>query len=208
MPLSVRTFGAMFTSIVKPYTIAFILIVPIIIFLIGDLKIGLLSMSPNLTPIILALDMMPLFNLPLDILMILVGRNRERRGVFQIEPGSVLLAALLCDAIDFVLHGLIAIGSRSELDGASDAGSAHGMNVFQRGFQCRKNLIVFPRHVGAVGMSLHFESRCRKGVHCLGYVGGKRNADPYGNNAKVCNNFHRTYRWGGYVDSLRCKVRR
>ncbi len=73
MPLSVRTFGAMFTSIVKSYTIAFILIVPMMIFLIGDLKIGLLSMIPNLTPIILALGMMQLFNLPLDMLMILVG---------------------------------------------------------------------------------------------------------------------------------------
>ncbi len=71
--LSARTIGAMLTSLVRSYSIALLVIVPLMILLIGDIKLGLLSMIPNLIPIAISLGMMYVLALPLDMLMMLVG---------------------------------------------------------------------------------------------------------------------------------------
>jgi len=62
------TFG-----LAQTYMLAFLVITPLMIILIGSLKMGLLSMIPNLAPIIVTLGVMGIFQMPLDISTLMVG---------------------------------------------------------------------------------------------------------------------------------------
>jgi predicted RND superfamily exporter protein len=42
-------------------------------FIMGDIRLGLLSMIPNLTPIILGLSIMYIYKIPLDMFTLLIG---------------------------------------------------------------------------------------------------------------------------------------
>jgi predicted RND superfamily exporter protein len=55
------------------YLIAFGLIALMMIILIGDIKIGLISMIPNVLPILILVAIMSVFGLPLDMFSMLVG---------------------------------------------------------------------------------------------------------------------------------------
>jgi predicted RND superfamily exporter protein len=55
------------------YVLAFTLIAIMMIILIGDIKIGLLSMIPNTLPIMVLIAIMVVFNVPLDMFSMLVG---------------------------------------------------------------------------------------------------------------------------------------
>lgn len=68
-----KTINEMLISMTKSYVIAIIVISILMVFLIGNLKIGLISMFPNLTPIIFILGIMGLFNFPLDAFTLLIG---------------------------------------------------------------------------------------------------------------------------------------
>ena len=48
-------------------------IVPLMILLIGNFKIGIVSMIPNLTPIVIVIGMMGWLGLPLDAFTLLIG---------------------------------------------------------------------------------------------------------------------------------------
>jgi hypothetical protein len=73
VPLMARTFLAMLESMARSYIIAIVIIVPLMILLIGNLLRGLLSMIPNLTPVILMLGYMGWSNTPVDGLTMMVG---------------------------------------------------------------------------------------------------------------------------------------
>ncbi len=60
-------------SMMKSYIYALITITVLMIFLIGKLRIGLLSMIPNLTPIIITLGIMGFFNIQMTLFTMLVA---------------------------------------------------------------------------------------------------------------------------------------
>ncbi len=68
-----RTMSATIFSMAESYVIAAGIITLMMILLIGNIRIGLVSMIPNLTPIILTLGLMGWFDLPLDLFTMLIG---------------------------------------------------------------------------------------------------------------------------------------
>ena len=73
MALLSRTIRAVMASMVKSYLIAFVVIAGLMVLMIGSVKIGLISMIPNLTPIVITLGVMGWFGLPLDAFTLLIG---------------------------------------------------------------------------------------------------------------------------------------
>ena len=71
--LLVRSIDAVVTSMARSYLLAFAIITPLMILLLGNLRMGLLAMIPNLMPILLTLGLMGTFGLPLDAFSLLVG---------------------------------------------------------------------------------------------------------------------------------------
>ncbi len=68
-----RTMSATIYSMAESYLIAGVVITLMMILLIGNIRIGLVSMIPNLTPIILTLGLMGWIGLPLDLFTMLIG---------------------------------------------------------------------------------------------------------------------------------------
>ncbi len=68
-----RTLPAAIRSMTKSYIIACVVITIMMILLVGDLKIGLLSMIPNLIPIIMVMGFMGAAGYPLDINALMIG---------------------------------------------------------------------------------------------------------------------------------------
>ena len=73
MPILGNTLYAVMTSMATSYTIAFGVIALLMIVLIGDWRLGLAAMIPNLAPIILVLGAMGWAGRPLDTFTMLVG---------------------------------------------------------------------------------------------------------------------------------------
>ena len=73
IPLLINTFAHAVSSSVQSYVIAFIAISFMMIFILGSVRIGLLSMIPNLVPILLGLFLMVLGSMPLDMFTLLIG---------------------------------------------------------------------------------------------------------------------------------------
>ncbi len=68
-----RTMSATIYSMAQSYIIAAVVITLMMILLIGNIRIGLVSMIPNLTPIILTLGLMGWMGMPLDLFTMLIG---------------------------------------------------------------------------------------------------------------------------------------
>ncbi|TDI96901.1 MAG: patched family protein [Deltaproteobacteria bacterium] len=68
-----RTINALLVSMIRSYAIALIVITPLMILLIGSLRGGLLSMIPNLAPVVITLGVMGWFGIPLDAFNLLLG---------------------------------------------------------------------------------------------------------------------------------------
>jgi len=68
-----RTMGASMYTMAESYLIAVGVITLMMIFMMGDLRIGLITMIPNLTPILLTLGLMGWIGLPLDLFTMLIG---------------------------------------------------------------------------------------------------------------------------------------
>jgi predicted RND superfamily exporter protein len=68
-----RVFDGLLTSMTRSYAIALLLITPMMILLLGSLRRGLLSMIPNLLPVVLTLGLMGWLDIPLDITTIMIG---------------------------------------------------------------------------------------------------------------------------------------
>lgn len=73
IPLLINTFAHSVSSSVDSYLIAFIGISIMMMIILGSVRIGLLSMIPNLTPIILGLLIMYTMHIPLDMFTLLIG---------------------------------------------------------------------------------------------------------------------------------------
>ncbi len=73
IPLLINTFANAINSSVKSYFIAFVLISIMMMFILGSIRMGLLSMIPNLIPIIVGLLLMYMVNIPLDMFTLLIG---------------------------------------------------------------------------------------------------------------------------------------
>jgi len=68
-----RTMHATIISMAESYMIAVVIITLMMILLIGDIKMGLISMIPNLAPIILTIGIMGWLDMPLDLFTMLIG---------------------------------------------------------------------------------------------------------------------------------------
>ena len=72
-PMFGRTLSAAMSSAARSYVIAGFVITIMMILLIGDIKIGLLSMIPNLAPILFMLGIMGMMDFPMDMFSMLIG---------------------------------------------------------------------------------------------------------------------------------------
>lgn len=73
VPILSDTITKAITSSAESYVIAFVVIVILMMLLLGSVKLGLLSMFPNLTPIMMGIAFMVIFGLPLDLFTVLIG---------------------------------------------------------------------------------------------------------------------------------------
>ena len=73
MEMMTRTVEVMMYTMASSYAIALVIITPLMILLIGRVRIGLVSMLPNLTPIIITLGLMGWTGIPLDPFTIMIG---------------------------------------------------------------------------------------------------------------------------------------
>ncbi|MBW2242942.1 MAG: MMPL family transporter [Deltaproteobacteria bacterium] len=90
MPLLTRTFEAMVESMSISYVIAVGIIAPLMMLVLASVRLGALSMFPNLLPIVLTLALMAIAGIPLDALNLLIG--------------SIALGLAVDDTIHF-MHG-------------------------------------------------------------------------------------------------------
>jgi predicted RND superfamily exporter protein len=84
------TINAVIISMAKTYVVAFAIITPLMVLLIGRVRIGLVAMIPNLTPIIITLGLMGWTGIPLDAFTLLVG--------------SIAIGLAVDDTIHFMHH--------------------------------------------------------------------------------------------------------
>jgi hypothetical protein len=84
------TINAVIRSMAKTYVLAFAIITPLMILLIGRVRIGLVAMIPNLTPILITLGLMGWTGIPLDAFTLLVG--------------SIAIGLAVDDTIHFMHH--------------------------------------------------------------------------------------------------------
>ena len=73
VPILAETFRSMLVSMGRSYLVALLVIAPLMVLLIGHLTRGMLSMIPNLTPVIMMLGYMGWTGLPIDGLTMMVG---------------------------------------------------------------------------------------------------------------------------------------
>ncbi|CAA6823059.1 MAG: Membrane protein, putative [uncultured Sulfurovum sp.] len=73
VPLLINTFSNAIHSSVKSYIIAGVAISLMMMLILGSVRIGLMSMIPNLVPIIMGLLVMYLGDMPLDMFTLLIG---------------------------------------------------------------------------------------------------------------------------------------
>ena len=73
MALLARTIYNAIKSMAKSYAIALVVITILMVLLIGRLRIGLLSMFPNLAPILLMLGVIGAFSIPMDLFTMMVA---------------------------------------------------------------------------------------------------------------------------------------
>ncbi len=68
-----RTIDAVIYSMASSYVTSFVVIAPLMILMIGSIRLGLLSMLPNLVPVIVTLGLMGWLGMPLDAFTLLIG---------------------------------------------------------------------------------------------------------------------------------------
>ncbi|MEA1890010.1 MAG: MMPL family transporter [Pseudomonadota bacterium] len=73
LPILSDTITKSIRSSIESYIIAFVVIAVLMIILLGSFKLGLLSMFPNLTPIMIGVALMVVLDMPLDMFTILIG---------------------------------------------------------------------------------------------------------------------------------------
>ncbi len=72
-PLMVATMKAVIFSLSRSYGLAFMMITPLMMLLIGSIRGGLISMVPNIAPILMTLGLMGWLDIPMDVFTLLIG---------------------------------------------------------------------------------------------------------------------------------------
>ncbi|MGJ8670961.1 MAG: efflux RND transporter permease subunit [Oceanococcus sp.] len=67
------TIKALIGDTIRAYMLAFLIISPLMMLLVGSVRTGLISMIPNLAPIVVTLALMALVGIPLDAFTLLIG---------------------------------------------------------------------------------------------------------------------------------------
>jgi predicted RND superfamily exporter protein len=104
IPLMGRTISAALDTCVRSYATALIVITFLMIVLIGSLRVGLLSMLPNLAPVAFALGLMGWLGIALDMMNLMLG--------------SIVIGLAVDDTIHF-MHNF-----RREIERTGDVASA------------------------------------------------------------------------------------
>ncbi len=73
VPMFQRTLVAAMNSMSMSYVLAFFFISIMMILLLGSIKVGLVSMIPNVLPVVMTLGFMQMVGMPLDLFTMLVG---------------------------------------------------------------------------------------------------------------------------------------
>ena len=73
MPVLASVMSAVITSMARSYAIALLIITPIMIFLLKDLRLGIMSMIPNLIPMVVTIGMMGWLDMPIDATTMMIG---------------------------------------------------------------------------------------------------------------------------------------
>jgi predicted RND superfamily exporter protein len=71
--LTARVMSALITSLGKSYAVALLVITPLMMLLAGDPRLGLISMVPNLFPVVFVLGFMGWLEIPLDASNVVIG---------------------------------------------------------------------------------------------------------------------------------------
>ncbi len=71
--LITHTIYAVMHTLVRSYALALLLVMPLLVLLIGNLRLGLTAIIPNLTPIVMALGLMGWAGIGLDTFTLLIG---------------------------------------------------------------------------------------------------------------------------------------
>ncbi len=87
VPISSGIFNAMMTNLVIGYSTGFLLITVLMILAVGEVRLGLLAMIPNLLPIVIALGAMGYLDIPLNI--------------YNLIGGSIAIGLAVDDTIHF-----------------------------------------------------------------------------------------------------------
>ncbi len=73
MPVLTTVIAAVITSMARSYTIALFIITPLMMLLLRDIRLGLMSMIPNLIPVVVIVGMMGWLEIPIDATTMMVG---------------------------------------------------------------------------------------------------------------------------------------
>ena len=73
VPLLGNTISAALSTMVRSYATALVVISALMMILIGSARVGLLSMIPNLVPVVFALGLMGWLRIPIDMLNLMLG---------------------------------------------------------------------------------------------------------------------------------------
>ncbi len=140
--LWLRTIDAMLASTFRSYTIALMVIAPLMILLIGSVRLGLLSLIPNLAPIIMGMAIMAGLGIHFDMFTMMIGtitigiavddtihfmhgfRRRYRAGgnVTEAVRGTLLTTGRALLVTSLVLCSGFAVQLFGEMQGTRNVG--------------------------------------------------------------------------------------
>jgi predicted RND superfamily exporter protein len=90
IPLLGSTLNSVIHAAAEAYVIALVVISLIMVVLLGNLKLGLISMLPNILPIVMVIGLMQLNDVPFDMFSILIG--------------SIAIGLCVDDTVHFMHH--------------------------------------------------------------------------------------------------------
>ena len=73
MPVLASVMSAVITSMARSYAIALLIITPMMILLLKDLRLGVMSMIPSLIPVVVTIGVMGWLGMPIDATTMLIG---------------------------------------------------------------------------------------------------------------------------------------
>jgi len=131
--LVARTAEATSQSLIRSYALALALITPLMILLIGSLRAGLISMVPNLVPVLVTLASMVVIGIDLDL--------------FTLLGGCIAIGLAVDDSIHFIA------GFRRHLDETGDATRAVELTMATTGRALLFTSIILAAGFAVLGLS-------------------------------------------------------